>query len=62
MRADHHDAHVVAYFAKKAIAEAEAMAKVVKHLEGLNSDQVRRVINAAAAMHDLDLRIPVPRP
>ena len=61
MKDDHHDAHVIAYSCRNALKEAEAMAKVAKHLEGLNSDQVRRVINAVAAMYDLDFRIPVPR-
>lgn len=59
---DHHDAHVVAWRAKKAQLEAKAMGQVAAVLEGMNSDQVRRVLNATAAMKDLDFRIPVPRP
>ena len=61
MKTQQYDAHVVAHLSRKAVAEAEAMGEVAKALEGLNSDQVRRVINAAAAMNDLDIRIPVPK-
>ena len=62
MREDQHDAHVVAWLSRKAVKEAKVMAKIAATLEGMNSDQVRRIINAAAAFHDIDLRIPVPRP
>lgn len=58
---DHHDAHVVARESKRAALEAKAMVGVAEALEGLNSDQVRRTLNASAALLDLDVRIPVPR-
>ena len=58
---NHYDSHVVAWAMRGAQREAEAMKAVAKSLEGLNSDQVRRVINAAAALKDLDIRIPVPK-
>ena len=59
---DQHDAHVVAWRSKRSAAEAKAMVKLAEALEGMNSDQVRRTLNAASGLLDLDIRIPVPRP
>lgn len=58
---DQHDTHVIAQRSHRAVAQCEAQIKIAKILEGYNSDQCRRILNAAAAMNDLDIRIPVPR-
>ena len=58
---DQHDAHVMAWRSRRAVAEAKAVVDVAAALEGMSSDQVRRAINAAAGLLDLDVRIPVPR-
>lgn len=58
---DHHDAHEVARVTRQAQLEAEAQGKIMAALEGMNSDQCRRVLNATAALNDLEVRIPVPK-
>lgn len=61
MKPEQYDAHVMTYYSKKALAETEVQRRIVEALAGMNSDQIRRVINAAAALNDIDIRIPVPQ-
>ena len=52
---EQHDAHVMSRNARKARAELDAQKKVLDATAGMNSDQARRVLHAAAAMYDIDI-------